>query len=73
MRFTASTTAGVASGNPSLAVVAYGETPEISTSKINNNGMILAVDVVDRGARQPIVDSSNDYITDGSGDILIDR
>lgn len=67
------TAAGVASGNPTMAEVAHGETPEISTSKINNNGMILAVDVVDRGPRKPVADRNGKYVTDISGKVVISR
>lgn len=66
------TAPGVASGNHSYAIVDYGETPAISTSKINNNGMMLGVDVQDRGPRLPVVDSDGDFITQ-DGDIVIDR
>lgn len=47
--------AGVASGNPSFSVVNQGEYAEISTDRINANGMILGLDVVDRGARKIVV------------------
>ena len=67
------TAAGVASGNPSFAVDGYGEEPAISTSKVNNYGMKLGVEVVDRGARGAIVDSTGDYIIDSEGDVIIDR
>lgn len=67
------TAAGVASGNPTLAIAGYGEEPAIPTNKINNYGMQLAVEIVDRGARGAIVDSENDYIVDSEGDIIIDR
>lgn len=67
------TAAGVTSGNPSYAVAGYGEEPAIPTSKINNNGMKLGVEVNDRGARGAIVDSEGDYIVDGENDVIIDR
>ena len=35
--------------------------------------MKLGVEVVDRGARGAIVDSTGDYIIDSEGDVIIDR
>jgi hypothetical protein len=62
----------VASGNPTLAIAGYGEEPAIPTNKINNYGMQLAVEIVDRGARGAIVDSENDYIVDSENDYIVD-
>ena len=43
------TGAGQAVGNPTMSEVAYGFEPRIETSKINANGMVLGLEVKDRG------------------------
>lgn len=43
------TAAGQAVGNPTMVLEATGPTPSIATSKINQNGMVLGIEVTDRG------------------------
>ena len=65
------TAAGVASGSLSYEVVGGGMQPPISTSKINSNGMVLGVEVVDRGSRKVLTQGGAVLLQDGK--VIFDR
>ena len=53
------TAAGQAAGNPTMALEAVGPSPQIPTSKINKNGMVLGIEATDRGNYKKVTQGSN--------------
>lgn len=61
-----------ATGNISFAQIGHGPTPELPTSRMNNNyGMVLGVDSIDKGPDCAWEDSDGNIITDSDGTILL--
>ena len=73
LRATWLTAPGVASGNPSWSEVAHCEEPAISTAPINANGMLLDVQLQDRGPVLPVVNSSGKFLVTSSGKKVVSR
>ena len=59
------TGSGTASGSPTMTLIAKGESARLSTAQMNANGMVVGVDLTDRGNYRKVVQDGKLVVQDG--------